>query len=164
MRTRPALPVELHIAAGTYRPARHGKSNATSGTMLDAIPDPPASLEASGKVKWQSIGTILQIRGLLQGRYLDALEMLCRAYDRLERYQAVLAKDGEFYTTKRGAIGAHPAVRLLAVARDDIRRYLIEFGMTPSSSNGIDVPPPSGKSVPSRIRDLKPKPEGETDQ
>lgn len=155
MRTRPCKPVSLHLAEGTFRPGRHAKVSATSGIQLEAVPPPRDSLQENGKAKWHSIGEILQARGLLQGRYLDALEMLCRAYDRAASYQATLSEAGEFYTTARGVVVAHPAVRLLATARDEIRRYLIEFGMTPSSSNGIDLPPAAPhRGVPNRGKDL----------
>lgn len=78
---------------------------------------------------------------LLETRFLDALEMYCRAWDKLTHYEAVLDKQGEFTTTEKGFICRHPAAVGARQARDEIRRYQIEFGLTPSSASSVKVSP-----------------------
>lgn len=76
---------------------------------------------------------------MLESRFLDALEMYCRAWDRLAGYEAVLLEQGEFFVAESGYVGRHPAANGAKQARDEIRRYQQEFGLTPSSASGVKV-------------------------
>jgi P27 family predicted phage terminase small subunit len=93
--------------------------------------------------------------GLLESRHLDALEVYCRAWDSLHKSEATLKKDGEYVTAESGAMARHPAAINRDRARDDIRRYIIEFGGTPSSATSLRKDPaPKSGAVPNRKRDI----------
>lgn len=147
-------PASLKIANGTFRPDRDRQSAAT-GQVLTAIPKPPAKLGRIGKTKWLETWSQLDKSKLMESRFVDAVEMYCRAWDRLAHYE-LAHKGKEFQVTDSGYVCAHPAIGLAKQARDEIRRYQTEFGFTPSSANGVgNKQTPQGKSgVPSRRRDL----------
>lgn len=107
---------------------------------MATIPDPPESLGEVGRAKWAQWGAELASLKLLESRFLDALEMYCRAWDQLAKHEATIAKNGgEFFTTAKGFVCRHPAATAAKQARDEIRRYQQEFGLTPSSSTSVKV-------------------------
>lgn len=132
---RPKTPLALKIVRGTYRPDRDGKlSDHVAGTVLTAIPTPPAALGETGKAKWTTTAEVLQSLGLLEDRFLHALECYCRAWDALHGAEADLAEQGSYFLAGNGKPRPHPAHLLAQHARDEIRKYQTEFGFTPSSS------------------------------
>lgn len=146
-------PAAVKIARGTFRQDRDKKSSVAAIPMTDR-PKPPAILGKTGKQKWeQTIDRLTELK-LVEARFLDALEMYCRAWDRLEHYENE-SKEKEFVEVESGYVCAHPAIGLAKQARDEIRRYQSEFGFTPSSADGIGGTPMKEKTgVPSRRRDL----------
>lgn len=149
------IPTEIRLARGTHVNSRHGDpQQEPKGVVLKIVPDPPESLKETGIAKWKAWGPRLQSLGMLEERYLDALEMYCRAWDRLVYYQGILDDEGEFYTTDKGYVGAHPAATGLRQAREDILRYQREFGITPSASTGVKAAPAGKRGVPNRARDM----------
>jgi P27 family predicted phage terminase small subunit len=152
-RGRKRTPLALALSRGTYRPDRHGElSDQPVSVPLATIPAAPEALGAVGRAKWSELATILQRLGLLESRFLDALEMLCRAFDDLADAEATIRKENRYTKTIDGKPKLHPANVVAQQARDEIRRYLVEFGMTPAtstrvtSSGGANRPP----SVPTR--------------
>ena len=154
---RPRVPTALKLARGTFRKDRHGDHTLEPrGTVLKTIPKAPKSLGKHGKAKWKETGERLQSLGLLEDRFLEALEMYCSAWDRLAHYEDVLAKTDEFYAMpKTGHVCRHPAAIGAKQARADIHRYQNEFGLTASSSNGIKFTAPNKRGMPNRANDVR---------
>jgi P27 family predicted phage terminase small subunit len=147
-------PTELRLARGTHRNTRHGDASQEPKGDTIPLPDPPESLKEHGVQKWIECGQKLSLLGLLESRYLDALEMYCRAWDRLAFYETTLEQTGEFFVAESGYVGRHPAANGAKEARDEIRRYQVEFGLTPSSSTGIKVSGSTKRGVPNRAKDI----------
>jgi P27 family predicted phage terminase small subunit len=150
------VPTAIRLARGTHVPSRHGDpKQEPQGALLLVAPDAPESLGETGAKKWKSWCERLITLKLLEDRYLDALEMYCRAWDSLAVYEAVLKDEGEFFTTEKGFICRHPAATGAKQAREEIRRYQGEFGLTPSSSTGVKLST-TGKAsgVPNRRKDV----------
>lgn len=144
------LPTHIKLMRGTDRSG--GLANEPHQPQLTTVPDPPDSLGDVGVEKWLVTGEHLRSLGLLEQRYIDGLEIYCRAWDRLVGYEAVLEKEGEFKVTDKGFWHRHPAAAAAAQARDEIRRYQILFGMTPASSASVKTAPTGSKGVRTRQR------------
>ena len=152
--SRQFIPNEVKRANGTYR-ADRDRTSAVQSIPLAAKPVVPESLGDVGVAKWNEWVDILESLKLLERRYLDALEMYCRAWDRVAHYEKIVDEQGEFTTVESGYVCAHPAIGLIKQARDDIRKYQTEFGFTPSSSCKVATVKKTEKTgVPSRKRDL----------
>jgi len=139
-RGRPKTPLALKISRGTYRQDRDGKlSDHVVGVPLASIPTPPAALGDVGRAKWTETATMLQRLGMLEERFLDALQMYCKAFDDLADAEATIRVQGRYTSTASGRPKLHPACTVADQARDEIRRYLTEFGMTPSASSRVST-------------------------
>ena len=155
MRTRPSKPLELHRKEGTFRPDRHDRTIKLPGLPLAEVPPPPEGLGDEGRRRWASIGAVLVAEKILRPEHKDGLFLLCAAFDRLEHYEAVLREQQEFYRLSSGTILRHPGGLGAKQARDDIRRFLIEFGLTPASAAALgEASAAATKAVPNRHKDL----------
>ena len=100
---------------------------------------PPGELHQVGRVVWAETITVLKELGLLEPADRDALTAYCVAHDRKEQYDAVLAKDGEFYTGPNGAICKHPALAERRYAERQIADFQKQYGMTAVSRTGLNI-------------------------
>jgi len=146
-------PTALKVAKGTFRPdrAKNG-GDEPNPSILNRTPAPPRSLGDVGRRKWRATAKLLMGIGVLTAADLDALESYCAAWDELRECEAVVAADGAYYTTDKGYVGQHPAVNRSFKARDVIRRFMLEFGMTPASRTGVKTSKPSAAPVMQRKR------------
>jgi P27 family predicted phage terminase small subunit len=151
---RKPLPVELKVARGTDRKDRDGDpASRPKGAVLSVIPDPPECLNDIGRVRWEETCRRLQTMGVLEDRYLQSVEAYCLAYEALAAANAVIAEEGMYYIFgKNNAIAKHPAATEAKNSRDEIRRYQIEFGFTPSSASTVKSKAPNKTTVPNRTR------------
>lgn len=150
---RKGLPDEIKLARGTFRSDRATKSNVQSAPLTER-PLPPSSLGEIGRQHWGDLVEKLENLKLLESRFLDAMEMYCRAWENLAHYEDAYA-GREFVTVESGYVCAHPAIALAKQARDEIRRYQIEFGFTPSSAKSVSASSQQGKrGVPNRAKDV----------
>lgn len=151
---RKGIPDAIKISRGTFRPDRKAVSNVT-GAKLEEAPEPPDVLGDIGQERWREITSLMLAMGLLESRYLHSIEMYCRACDQLAECEEDLAEQGKYIVAETGGTTMHPANRLAREAREEIRRYLIEFGFTPSSAKGVMASvSPVKAGVPNRKRDL----------
>ena len=129
-------PTQLKIARGTVRGT--DKPNATVGEQCDLAPA-PESLGEAGRKAWEQYGAIARSLGLLEERFLPALERLGDAHDRLQWAKADIEQNGRTAMTDKGYEHIRPACTVEREARDEIRRYLIEFGLTPASAANVKI-------------------------
>ena len=149
------VPDAIRIARGTYRKDRHGTPETkVEPRLIDDIAV-PKGLGKAGKSRWSQWVETFRLDKMLEQRHLDSLEMYCRAWDRMEECEALAKKDGEYITSESGAMSRHPALIEAHACRESIRRYIIEFGGTPSSATNVrrQVAPKTA-GVPNRQRDL----------
>jgi len=109
MRGRKPLPTTLKVLAG----AQPCRINSQEPRMPVGGIDPPAWLDGFGKEHWRELAPILQAAGLLTEGDRAALAQLC-----------------DDYSTIRKDVEADKA-------RDRYLRWLVEFGLTPSSRSRI---------------------------
>lgn len=145
------LPPAVKLARGTYRQDRHGPVAGKVGEAIE-LPEAPSWLGVAGQEAWQRFGSIAAENGQLEARFLACLERLCDAYDRLSEAKEDIRDNGRTAVTEKGFEHARPAVAAEKEARDEIRRYLIEFGWTPSSAGGVSIGVPKDKPRGVKVR------------
>lgn len=131
-------PTGLKIASGTHRADRHGAVKDTQGGVI-SLPEPPETLGDAGRTAWVRFGTVAESLGLLEPRFLGALERLCDAYDRLAWASEDIGAKGRVQLSETGYECPRPSVAIEKEARDEIRRYLIEFGWTPAAAANVKI-------------------------
>lgn len=132
-------PTSVKIARGTHRKDRDGDPALEPQPEQIAAPPPPAHLGKVGRGKWQDLAPRLARIGLLTEADVEALTLLCEAFEEKATCEAKLTEDGEYYWTESGYCGVHPAVSRLQRTIDRIRKLLAAFGMTPSDRAGLKL-------------------------
>ena len=134
-----AVPKAIHIL--------HGNPSQKTKAELDAIWEPgvlektpraPVQLDKVAKKQWRYIAPKLSALGILTEIDVIALTEYCKAYSRgLEldkEIEKLLAVEGRAINAEMRAL-----LRTSSQNTDQIRRFLIEFGMTPSSRSRVTV-------------------------
>lgn len=93
------------------------------------MPDCPDHLDATAKDEWQRIAPQLLELGVLGRIDRAALAQYCQSYSRWVHAEKRLRRTGMI--DREGKL--NPLVRVINDAWDQMRRALVEFGMTPSS-------------------------------
>jgi P27 family predicted phage terminase small subunit len=110
----------------------------------------PAWFGKIAKAEWNRITPELLRLKLLTIIDLKGLEAYCLTYQEYVETERVLAKEGRVYetTTKDGerVFKIRPEVTINQKARQLLKGFLAEFGMTPSSRSGVSIVDNSGKN------------------
>ncbi len=125
MAGRPKKPTKLKILEGTYREDRANKNEATPDP---GIPEMPEHLSEGAKEEWEKMSVLLCEDGLISPIDKACLSMYCSAWDRVARYEKIVAKDGELKETKNGNEILNPAMWVLNKAQDQLNKYYNEIG------------------------------------
>lgn len=152
---RRPVPSEVRILAGTFRPDRHvAPEDQPKLQAMTVAPKPPRGLDKAGRDKWVETANLLMPLGLLTAADLDALRAYSEAWSEIVQCRKDIKKDGAYMTNSRGALTSHPALIRERAARDVMRRFQIEFGMTAASRAKVKVAGGKGSSsaVPVRKR------------
>jgi P27 family predicted phage terminase small subunit len=146
-------PTAVKVARGTHRKDRDGDPSLEPQPEKIGAPAAPTGLGKIGRAKWKQLAPRLSKLGLLTEQDLEALSLLCEAYDEKESCEKTLKKEGDYYLTASGLIRVHPAVTRLQRCIDRIRNLMASFGMTPSDRSSMKVQTaPSAKKVQARAR------------
>jgi P27 family predicted phage terminase small subunit len=106
------------------------------------VPYCPRHLSVVAKREWHRIVRELYAAGLLTVADRAALAAYCQLYARWVQAEQKLAGGSLTITTDKGFVLQNPLVGICNTALDGMRKYLIEFGMTPSSRSRLHVAPP----------------------
>lgn len=107
------------------------------------IPACPTHLDREARAEWKRIARELTGLGLLTSVDRAALAAYCAAYSRWVKAEEQVQKFGlVIKSPKSGYPIANPYVGIANTALDQMRRFLIEFGMTPASRSRIHVDAP----------------------
>lgn len=142
---RKPKPTALKLVMGN--PGRRPPLVANEAAPPLSRPDPPAHLGDLAKVEWGRVIDRLFQCGLMTDIDVPMLAAYCDAYGQwvqlsrdLERMAAAdPTTHGVMLRTTAGNFIQNPIVGALRVARTDMARYAVEFGMTPASRSRIDV-------------------------
>lgn len=110
------------------------------------VPKCPTHLDAAAKREWKRISAELVSLGLLTSVDRAALAAYCASWSRWIDADANVQKFGSVIKSpKSGFPIANPYVGIGNTALDLMRKFLVEFGMTPASRSRIQVAPTSSK-------------------
>lgn len=99
----------------------------------------PAHLDEIACAEWDRVAPLLREIGVLKDVDSAALAGYCSAYSVWVRAEQALAKLGGALIRKKksGELEAVPYLRLAQNALDQMRKFMVEFGMTPSSRSRL---------------------------
>lgn len=101
----------------------------------------PEWLSAQAAAHWPAVAPQLESAGVLTSMDATALAMYCEAFARWQNANEVVAKTGLVVPGQKGTLTQNPAIHIANVAFDQMRKMLIEFGMTPSSRSRVSKAP-----------------------
>lgn len=133
-RPKPTVLKELQGNPG-HRPLNKREPKPT-GT-----PTCPSHLDKEAKKEWKRISVELTSLGLLTSVDRAALAAYCAAYSRWARAETNIQKFGDVIKTPNGFAAPNPYVTIANRALDHMRKFAIEFGLTPASRSRLQVSP-----------------------
>lgn len=132
------LPAELKIFKGTFRPSRERGKGVKPALVL---PPCPAWLSPVARTEWKRVARELHELGLLTRIDQTALAGYCENYAVLVQCTNYIRRQGGYAKYLAGQNSqTTPHLTAINKAWDKIRAFCSEFGMTPSSRGGIQVP------------------------
>lgn len=137
MRGRKPKPTMLKLLAGNpgKRPL-----NEREPTISGGIPDCPEFLDAVAKAEWERVAPLLDDMGLLSQADRAALAAYCVAYSRWRNAEEQVAKFGTIVKSPdKGFPMKSPYLTVADQALENMRKLMVEFGLTPSSRSRISV-------------------------
>lgn len=103
----------------------------------------PRHLDRIARTEWRRLAKRLTVHRMLTPADRTAFAAYCVAYSRHVQAETFLgsakAKGSLVYRTEGGAIKPWPHVGISERALQTMHRFLVEFGMTPSSRSRLDV-------------------------
>lgn len=138
---RKPLPNNLKVLKGTAQKCRtRGCPEPEPGR-----PEPPDHLEGEALKEWHRIVPELEAVGLLTLADRAALAAYCQVFARWCDAEAKLKNTGLIIKTSTGNVIQSPMVGICNKALEMMLKYLVQFGMTPSSRSSIKVDPGNKK-------------------
>ncbi|MFZ5762849.1 MAG: phage terminase small subunit P27 family [Thermodesulfobacteriota bacterium] len=112
---------------------------------LKRTPAPPSFLGKPAKKEWKRVAPLLMTARVLTSGDLAALEAYCVQYGVMVEAQEQIKKDGMMVPDAKGILSIHPMFAAQQQALSQMRQFMVEFGLTPSSRSRIQVPPAETK-------------------
>jgi P27 family predicted phage terminase small subunit len=101
---------------------------------------PPAWLDKIARQEWRRLAPRLHRLGILTPADRVAFANRCAAYSRLVRAETFLASQSSLkYKTKGGALKPWPEIAIATTAAEQVRKFDIEFGLTPAARTRLRV-------------------------
>jgi P27 family predicted phage terminase small subunit len=141
MAGRRPKPTALKIAEGNLgkRALNHNEP------QFGGLPKCPAHLDKDAKAEWRRISKELAAVGLLAAVDRAALSAYCQCWSRWCDAEQNIQKIGTVVKSpKSGYPIQNPYVGIANTALDQMRKFLIEFGLTPASRSRISLDLSSG--------------------
>jgi P27 family predicted phage terminase small subunit len=104
-----------------------------------AIPTTPSHLLAEARREWKRMSQLLYDAGLITLIDRAALAGYCQAWARWVKAEREITKKGETVWGVNGTLKASPWIGIAKGANEEMRKFLIEFGMTPSSRSRVEA-------------------------
>jgi P27 family predicted phage terminase small subunit len=138
MRGRKPKPTVLKVLEGN--PGKR-RINDREPEAPAGIPDCPDYLDDEARDEWQRTGEVLRDMGLLSLADRTALAAYCTAYSRWVQAEAAVKKYGTIVKSPdKGFPMKSPYLTIADQAMESMRKFMVEFGLTPSSRSRIKVP------------------------
>ncbi len=105
------------------------------------VPDCPIELNADAKLEWSRLAPHLLRMGLITEADRSAFAGYCQAYGRWIEAERYLATEGELLVTDKGNTVQNPRLWVANRALEQMYKFMVEFGLTPSSRTRLKVNP-----------------------
>lgn len=139
MKGRKPKPTKLKILDGDKNKKRINRHEPKPVTLKTTC---PRYLDETAKLAWNRLYPELHGMGLVAKIDRDALGAYCQAYARYVKYEKIVMEKGELYKTAAGNVIMSPALAVANRALEQMRQFMAEFGLTPSSRARITLEPP----------------------
>jgi P27 family predicted phage terminase small subunit len=136
MAGRRPKPTKLKLLQGTQRSDR---VNRQEPDPKSEIPSCPKHIQGESRREWKRITKELGALGLLTKVDRAAIAAYCDAYGRWTEALGKLHEKGLLVKAPSGYPILNPYLSIINSALDQMRKFLTEFGMTPSSRTRINV-------------------------
>lgn len=107
---------------------------------------PPKWLGKRAKTEWRRLAPRLELLGILTHADRAAFATYCAAYARMVEAETFLASPAAggslVFRTDGGALKPWPHVQIANQAADTMRKFIVEFGLTPSARTRLSVENP----------------------
>jgi P27 family predicted phage terminase small subunit len=103
------------------------------------IPNPPEHLGEIAKAEWNRMAEMLVRLGLLTALDRAALAAYCTTYARWIEAEVAIKKTGTVVKTQSGYPINSPYLVVANRALEQMRSFMIEFGLTPASRSRISI-------------------------
>ena len=130
-------PDAVKALAGTLRAGRVNDAQPSLPALVTA-PRCPSHLKGEARKVWGKVGKLLANMGVLTEADLHALEAYCVVFARwqdaeaqLGTYGVMLSRDGQLFPS--------PYLRIAEDCLKQMRAWMTEFGITPSSRSRVKV-------------------------
>jgi P27 family predicted phage terminase small subunit len=131
MKGKKPIPKKLHLLRGNPSKKKFSENEPEPAT---GIPEKPDFLCAAAIEEWDYISGKLATLGLLSEIDRAALAAYCQIYGRWSQVESILAADNGLPDKS-----AMSLMRIAAALMQQLRLYLAEFGMSPSSRCRVAV-------------------------
>ena len=131
---RRPLPTQLKVLRGNTgrRPLNQGEPK-----PRPVLPSPPGHLSDEAKREWKRVGELLDGLGLVSEMDRAALAGYCQAWGRWVEAENGLKTYGVVIKSPGGFPIQSPFFAVANKALEQMRGFLIEFGMTPASRSRV---------------------------
>lgn len=130
---RKRKPTKTKQLEGTYRKDR----SVNEPEPAPCIPIPPDCLDDIAIAEWRRIAPQLYELGLLSEIDMAALAGYCQSFSLWNRESKLLKEESAVAVMESGNVVQNPRIGVVNRALDQMRKFLVEFGMTPSSRSGV---------------------------
>ena len=121
----------------------YSRQNEVEPLELKQPPEPPHWLESYGKRYWRKMAKRLWRTGLLTDIDLMNLAMACDAYQTFRELKKLCGEGRKLATSKQGNVIWNPAYNMMLSAKNDMRRWMLDFGMGPANRVGLEGKKPT---------------------
>ena len=127
-------PTHLKVLEGVQNKKR---INDKEPKPFPKAPDPPKFLDHIATNEWKRIAPELEKLGLLTGIDMSALAAYCDQFSRWVQATEKIQNEGMIISAPSGYPVQSPYLSIANKALDSMKKFLTEFGMTPSSRTRI---------------------------
>jgi len=128
------VPTRLKLLAGNPGKRPVGEPEPEPASRL---PEPPEHLSDEAKREWLRVGELLVDLGLVSDLDRAALAGYCQAWSRWVEAEEALRTYGVVIKSPSGYPMQSPFLAVANKALEQMRGFLIEFGMTPASRSKV---------------------------
>jgi len=104
-------------------------------------PKCPAHLDKQARREWKRVIALLEPLGLINKLNMAALAAYCQVYSRWIEAEKLIRKHGMIVESPNGYPQLSPYMTIANKSLNQMKSYMVEFGMTPASMSRIDLKP-----------------------